>query len=105
MPLLPVLLSSNPNLFDAPLLELFDALREEAAFSIDEKVLDVDDGAGTKEWLLAHENEKVGIIIGEVRFRFCSLSFMITTTDLALLCFQTCFFNSGQRLGFSNITV
>ncbi|KAL7409172.1 hypothetical protein BDY24DRAFT_239300 [Mrakia frigida] len=64
---LPVLLASNPDLFRAPLTELFDALREEGAFSVEDKALNMEDEGGTLEWVLEHENEGVALVIGEVR--------------------------------------
>lgn len=60
------MLGSNADLFHAPLTELFDALREEAAFSVEDKALNMDDDGGTLEWVLEHENEGVALVIGEV---------------------------------------
>ncbi|CED84773.1 Uncharacterised protein family UPF0646 [Phaffia rhodozyma] len=85
-PALPVLLSSNSSLFEAPLLELFDALREEAAFSTDGRLLSIDDGGGNNEWLLAHEDEKVGIVIGEDNVWASQTSL----SDLARLHYECC---------------
>jgi len=67
---LPVLLASNPDLFRAPLTELFDALREEGAFSVEDKALNMEDEGGTLEWVLEHENEGVALVIGEVSSPF-----------------------------------
>ena len=71
----PVLLGSNADLFCAPLSELFDALREEAAFSVEDKALNMEDEEGTLEWVLEHENEGVALVIGEVSPALCGVLF------------------------------
>lgn len=72
---LKVILEAQQSLFDAPLIDLFDALREEAAFANEAGLLDIEDEEGTREWVLEHLNEAVCLSVGEVRppLRCCRL--------------------------------
>lgn len=71
---LPVLLSGNDRLYDASLTEVFDALREDAAFSV--QTPEFDDRHGSLEWVLEHSDPQAELRIGEdsVHARHTSLA-------------------------------
>lgn len=68
-PPLRVILDSQQSLFSSKLTDLFDALREEAAFASEPGVLAIEDEEGTREWVLEHVNEAICLSVGEVRLR------------------------------------
>lgn len=69
-----VILESQQSLFSSKLTDLFDALREEAAFASEPGVLAIEDEEGTREWVLEHVNEAICLSVGEVRPLYLSFS-------------------------------